>query len=145
MTPILRPDALRRLAWLKSGAIRCRADFPAEQPFFRAGVDYPVKPQLVRVTWKEPKTTSMGQIERVEFTGIEYAFLLHDEQKIERWFCENRLGRRVSVEPLSAKDYSLQDLVTHFEIPEVPDLAITRKADYEAARERLLCLTTMTR
>ena len=51
MTPILQPDALRRLAWLKSGPLRCAKDFPDGQPFFLAGREYQVQPNAFHSEW----------------------------------------------------------------------------------------------
>jgi hypothetical protein len=137
MTPILPPDPLRRLAWLKRGPIKCTADFPN----FRAGVDYYVRPQLVSVRWKEEKTTSVGEIQMVEFRGLEYAFAIRGEDGLEAWFCENRLGRHVEIKQITEKDHSFKELVEHFEIPPVLSLSEKQTAEYEAAKERIRCLT----
>ena len=141
MTPILQPDAIRRLAWIKAGPIKCVKDFPVEQPFFLAGREYHVEPKSLKVQWKDNRKTSLGNVENIRFTGIESAFIIKNEQQVDCWFTEKRLGREVAMTPIAPNEYSFQELIEHFEIPAVDDLSTTRKAEYEAARERIKCLT----
>ena len=65
------------------------------------------------------------------------ALFIKDDQGIERLFMEERLRGeevRLSIQAEDAPspiEYNLQQLVEHFEIPEVPDVALTRPDGYQ--------------
>lgn len=143
MTPIRPLTPLQRLAWIEDTRLACTQSLthPDGTLMFQAGESYPVLAHLTKVIWREEKTVADGSKGLIECSGFESAFRVTDRGGTDRWFVEHRLGRQTEITPLSDHDFNIQELLEHFEIPDVPDLAVERKAEYEAAKERILCLT----
>lgn len=142
--PLRPPRGLQRLAWLTDCEIKCRKIFfhPSDPVMFIPGESYPLKAQIVRVNWDERKPRSTGNPEHTELTGFESAFVVKDHSNVERWFLEARLGRNVQLRNVTDLDFTLQDLIEHFEVPDVPTIAEQKPEEYLNARTRLLFLTT---
>jgi len=135
---------------------------------FQAGTAYPVRTQTVVVTRKAEKWTPAGTKEDVLYTGQELAIFLEAEAGGREYcFMEGRLATNAAVtlgqftkagwtpdpdqDPdqdgnadvdaipaIAAIDFTLEQLVAHFKIPEVPDIATLRPADYQANLARIL-------
>lgn len=138
MTPIRPPNPLQSLAWLKTGPLKCVKDLCARDGtlIFRAGEQYACRVTGRRVWWEELKQTSSGTVETVEKEGFESAFKVTDCRGMERWFEEWRLGLKTEGE-----SFTIQQMVEHFDIPEVKTLADERPDEYKAAIEKIKCLT----
>jgi len=143
MTPIRTPSRLQRLAWIEPEQLECIKDayHPDGTLMFRRGETYLVEPHLTTVRWREDKPTATGETMSAEFSGQETAFRIFDVGGHERWFVEQRLGRRVVLTPISDHDFTFQELLEHFEPPAVNSIAESRPQEYREAIERIKCLT----
>jgi hypothetical protein len=145
MTPIRPPSPLQALAYLTKGQIICRKDFAPDGPLlFRAGQSYRMVVMYVRSSWYEMRQTATGSTQRVDYAGYETGFKIADDSGTDRWFRELRLGRHVTMKPITAHDFTLHELIEHFEIPKVESLSEARTSEYQQAIEKLKCLTKQT-
>jgi len=110
---------------------------------FRAGTRYAIRTETIRVKRSGTKMNLTGERDEVEWEGSELALFIRDGEGIERLFMEERLrGKDVtlSIQDQGAPspiEYNLQDLIQHFEIPEVPDVALVHPAAYQKNLEAL--------
>lgn len=150
------PD-IQRLGYLdEQNAIPCRLDLGP----FKAGQSYPLSSRTVTVTRKQQKPNAFtGEPEMIESTGQQLAFYIGDgiHDTWEWCFLDGALASDQNTEIPNAKkrnyqhpapnekvavDYNLQDLVRHFVIPDVPDVATVNPVAYQAALALLTQLET---
>jgi len=107
------------------------------KPNFLAGHRYSIRTQTLRVKRTGRKMNLTGELDDVQWEGSELAIYIQDEDGIEQLFMEERLRApnvRLSIQDEGAPSpiqYNLQQLVEHFEIPEVPDVASQDPAGYQ--------------
>lgn len=167
--PIVPLPEIQRLGYIdENDTLHCKLDLHSShgshksQPIFQAGTHYPLRTQTITVTRKSSKWNAAGSKEDVEYTGQELAIFLKAAGR-EYCFMEGRLAQDDSVTlsafdkdgwtapadsgaDLLAKDaidHDLQTLVRHFVIPDVPDIAALRPADYQSNLARLTELETL--
>ena len=110
---------------------------------FLAGTRYTIRTETIRVKRSGTKMNLTGERDEVEWEGSELALFIRDCEGIERLFMEERLrGKDVtlSIQDQGAPspiEYNLQDLIKHFNIPEVPDVALVHPAAYQKNLEAL--------
>lgn len=137
------------------------APLPSRAPhLFSAGQAYPIATRTVTVRRKAERIGLNGEPEDIEYTGAELCILITDDNARQWSFMEQRLRTdkvrilglsrdgREPVGPQAGKgknrppesegmdareciDFSLQELVAHFKIPSVPDVAAVDPAGYE--------------
>ena len=117
---------------------------PGEGPLFRAGIRYPLATRSVRFTRTMLKPNLHGEEEELELSGQELAIIVSSHpadpanptDPTEFTFMDASLrAPNVKVgndDGTEAVDFTLQDLVEHFEIPEVRDVAATDPVRYNA-------------
>jgi hypothetical protein len=146
--PLAPLPKIQRLGYLdEQDEILCVKDLTNEKwpwacpPFatvFHAGQVYPISTQSVRFTRTQTKPNLRGEEEELELSGQELAIYVksnlsadHQGRRAEEGSCfmdsalraDNvMVGQQSGAEVIH---FSLQDLVEHFEIPEVPDIATT--------------------
>ena len=134
---------------------------------FRLGRKYPLRSQTITVTRKTQKPNLVGTLEDFEYTGQELAMFLDQKEwsdgaleqcgaatsntpSREYSFLDAKLradketrvpearrhGRGVAL-PDAPIDFSLQELVEHFTIPAVPDVATVNPEGYATNLRRL--------
>lgn len=127
-----------------------------EMPLFRAGQTYPLRTLTVKVTRPGTRMSLSGDQEDLEYNGSELAILISDDHLREWCFMEGRLKvdgtlveglirahrddeqqHQTTLPATHLLDYSLQDLVDTFIIPEVPDVAAVFPQDYQRNLELL--------
>ena len=110
---------------------------------FKAGVRYTIRTETIRIRRWGTKLNLTGERDEVEWEGSELALFIKDGDGIERLFMEERLKGhdvRLSIQnegDPSPIEFNLQQLIDHFEIPEVPDVSQTRPEEYRKMLERL--------
>ncbi len=134
-----------------SGSGGATPDSRLQTSDFRAGQRYRLRSTTVLVKRQGVKVNLQGDQEAVELDGQELAFFLTDGHGRELVFMEARLrepGVTVSIikpgvrevlrrmtdadlEPCPI-DYTVQELVEHFDIPEVPDVSLVFPEQYQA-------------
>jgi len=121
---------------------------------FVAGQRYFLRSTTVATRRSGTKVNNLGLLDDVEWNGQELAFFITDQSGTERCFMEGRLreenvkinlirpgskGRKDrDLEDECAIDFTLQQLVEHFVIPEVPDVATRLPEQYAAHRQTML-------
>ncbi|MGN6556355.1 MAG: hypothetical protein ACTHLW_21800 [Verrucomicrobiota bacterium] len=108
---------------------------------FTAGRRYPLRSQTVQVTRAGTKINNSGMPDDVEYSGQELAFYIRDNAGVERIFMDaqfreenirvNLLNDRKEDGDKVKIDFTLQYLVEHFHIPEVPDVATLHPDAYQ--------------
>jgi hypothetical protein len=151
--PLYPLPKILRLGYLdEEDRIRCVADLKSQISDFKSGGSYPLRTQTIEVKRKEHRPNLMGEDEELVFTGHELAFYVTDGDGGEHCFLDERaLQKGVELSPLwtgrgngdgdagnpqSDRVHTLQELVGHFEIPDVPDVSKTnpeRHARYQVA------------
>jgi hypothetical protein len=148
--PLYPLPEIQRLGYLdEQDAIECVQDLGEH---FRAGQSYPLRTQTVPVTRLVVKPNAFtGEDEKLEFTGQELALFLRagtDDEEEEYCFMDAKLKdepntkvgdcvlqksrSRYAPKPDEQKiDFTLQDLCSHFRIPDVPDVATVNPKGYE--------------
>ncbi len=124
---------------------------------FLPGRRYSIRSATVATRRLGTKINNIGLPDEVEWNGQELAFFITDQSGVERCFMEGRL-REANVTINLSKgrsrrhnerdgrtdsqviDFTLQELVTHFDIPEVPDVASCFPEQYAAHRQTLLTI-----
>ena len=121
-------------------------------PLFSAGCAYPIRTTTVMVKRAGKKMNLHGNYDDVQWDGQELAIFIKDNLGTEHVFMEQRLMqpavkvsiiapaqrqayRRLGMDEVTEAvtiEYTLQDLVTHFEIPAVPDVAQRYPDRYQA-------------
>jgi hypothetical protein len=162
--PLYPLPEIQRLGYLdEQDSIRCTADLDG---VFTAGQTYPLRTQTVPVTRRVKKPNGFtGEDEDLEFTGQELALYLKTglaDDAPEMCFMDAKLKNdpltrvgtaeqqkvsrfaRYTPKPENQTiNYTLQDLVTHFEIPEVPDVATVNPDGYKNYLNHLDQLETL--
>ena len=139
--PLYPLNAIQRLGYLdENDTILCVQDLA---PHFKAGERYPMETETMAVNREGRKLNLIGEWEDVEWNSSELAFWIVADTG-RRLFMDDTLREkhcRISIqgptEP-SPIDHTLQDLVEHFEIPEVPDVSLR---DPEGFQQQLARLT----
>lgn len=135
--PLYPLPKIQRLGYLdEEDTIRCVKNFslpPSAFSPFVAGAAYPLKSETVTVTWRENKPNLCGEDEEMELTGQELVLSVQDEHEQWHAFADARhLGSLTAADAVKATAiHPLQMLVDHFEIPDVPDVATVRPAEYQ--------------
>jgi hypothetical protein len=157
-SPLYPLPAIQRLGYLdEQDEIKCLKSLKLANGnlTFTAGQTYPMRSATVAVNRQGTKLNVHGVTEEVEWDGQELAFFIRDNDGLERCFMEERLrapGVKVNVLRHGATrkkrdndiaadecpiDYTLQQLVAAFEIPDVPDVAERNPAAYQRHLETL--------
>jgi predicted RNA methylase len=144
--PLAPLPKIQRLGYLdESDDILCIADLTNEKrpgasaPYatvFHAGQRYALSTQSVRFTRAQLKTNIRGELEELQLSGQELAIFVksslsadHEGNAVEKGSCFMDASLRednVQIDHGPGAEFvhfTLQDLVKHFEIPEVPDIA----------------------
>ena len=144
----LRPlNDIQRLGYLdEQDEIKCQRDLIGAGGTFIAGNRYRIRTLTISVSRSGTKMNNSGELDDVEWTGSELCIYLKDEHGVERTFMEARLRNEdvtlslpdnggpdaVSDEEGQVKiDNTLQQLIEHFIIPEVPDVATLNPEIYQ--------------
>ncbi|HEX3800223.1 MAG TPA: hypothetical protein VH413_16125 [Verrucomicrobiae bacterium] len=119
---------------------------------FLADRQYKLRSATIQVQRSGTKTNLIGLLDDVQWNGQELAFFITDEHGVERVFMEGRLRDATvklslanqSDKPLRGDelatsgepsdcpiDFTLQELVSHFLIPDVPDVARVNPEAYQ--------------
>jgi len=133
-SPLYPLTKIQRLGYLDDNDdILCLSDLDAS---FSAGRRYTIRTETISVARTGTKMNLTGGVDAVSWEGSELALFIKDDEGIERLFMEERLRApnvRLSIQAENAPspiEYNLQQLVEHFEIPEVPDVAVKNPAGY---------------
>ena len=126
---------------------------------FVPGRHYPIRSTTVATQRAGTKMNNLGLPDEVEWNGQELAFFITDGHGVERCFMEGRLrdenvklnlirpgakGRKErDLGDECAIDFTLQELIEHFVIPEVPDVATRLPQQYEAHRQTMHEITRL--
>jgi hypothetical protein len=152
--PLYPLSPVQRLGFLDEvDEIACTQDFfapGAASPCFRADHTYPLRSTTVAAHRSGEKLNLSGEVDQVEWDGQELAFFITDEDGVERVFMDARLlaanvklsllcpgekpGRKTSRRnppPPCKIDFTLHNLVSYFNIPDVPDVARMNPKGYE--------------
>ena len=133
--PLYPLPALQRLGYLdEEDFIECRVDLPG----FDAGQRYAVSTQSVTVKRSGSRPNLQGDPEEIEFSGNELAILLTNKDGIQRCFMEARLrAPSITISPPGKVEFTLQDLVEHFVIPDVADISQVNREAFTANMEAI--------
>jgi hypothetical protein len=103
---------------------------------FRAGQRYPLSTRSVRFTRTQFKPNLQSKEEEIELSGQELAIEIGGKVLMDAAL---RADNVMIGEDEGAKviQFTLQELADHFDIPEVPDIATTDPARYNAFIEQL--------
>ena len=137
--PLRALNPIQRLGYLdEQDEIACCRDL---LPHFVAGRRYPIRTLTISVLRQGTKMNLSGLLDEVEWTGSELCIYLKDGTGAERTFMEARLRGddvHLCLDPQDDReentvkiDYTLQQLVEHFLIPEVPDVATVHPELYQ--------------
>jgi hypothetical protein len=105
---------------------------------FRAGVRYPLATRSIRFTRTQIKPNLRGEDEKLELSGQELAILIKPKPGEENEFCFMDGALRATNVKIgddagaNVIHFTLQDLVDHFDIPEVSDIATTDPDRYNS-------------
>jgi hypothetical protein len=127
-------------------------------PVFRAGVRYPLATRSIRFTRTQLKPNLRGEDEEIELSGQELAIFITPDDKGRLaapkfpseggCFMDGALrADHVKIgeeEGAQVIHFTLQDLVEHFDIPEVPDVATIDPARYNVFVSQLHQLEQIT-
>jgi len=146
--PLVPLPKIQRLGYLdENDDILCVEDLSP----FKAGVRYPLATRSIRFTRTQFKPNLRGEDEELELSGQELAILIKPdggEDAKEYCFMDAALrAANVKIGDDAGADvihFTLQDLVDHFDIPEVPDIATTDPARYNAFIAQLHQLEQLT-
>ncbi len=154
-SPLVPLPEIQRLGWLdEQDDILCQKDLfmtdDLTAPVFRAGLRYRLNSLTVPVQRTEWRPNLAGVEEELELTGQELSLIISvpsasrcgsANSSRDFVFMEERLKKSnvmVADKPGDQYiDFTLQQLIDHFEIPEVPDLATLRRAEHDQRRAAL--------
>jgi hypothetical protein len=153
--PLVPLPKIQRLGYLDElDDVLCVKDLAGPDsvgPIFQAGRRYPLATKSMRFTRLQKKPNLQGEDEELELSGQELAILIQPdsgEDAREYCFMDGALRAptvRIGENPgADVVDFTLQELVDHFEIPEVPDIATVDPARYNAFIEQLHRLEQLT-
>jgi hypothetical protein len=156
--PLYPLPEIQRLGYLdEEDTIHCKADLTAAggRLVFEKGQSYPLRTQSVPITRSVVRPNSLtGEDEDLEYSGQELAFFIK-RGDTEYCFMEGRLkndrhteipnckqvkgnqGSKDGGPPPGPVDFTLEELCSHFTIPEVPDVATVNPELYRDALGRL--------
>jgi hypothetical protein len=145
--PLYPLPEIQRLGYLdEEDSIECKADLldKHKRLVFKAGNRYPLRTQTVPITRTVVRPNSFtGEDEDLEYSGQELAFFFEDMHGNEQCFMDARLRDDPDIEVPNCKaikdnrnrgdavDFTLQELVAHFVIPDVPDVATVNPQGYQ--------------
>jgi hypothetical protein len=153
--PLYPLPKIQRLGYLdeQDDILCCKSFGNSAGANFVAGRRYFLRSTTVATKRSGTKVNNLGLLDDVEWNGQELAFFITDQTGIERCFMEGRLreekvqinlirpgskGRKErDLEDECAIDFTLQQLVEHFVIPEVPDVATRLPEQYAAHRQTM--------
>jgi len=150
-SPLYPLSPIQRLGYLdECDTVLCTKDLCAEggQRLFKADHSYALRSTTIAVNRSGTKLNLQGDADDVEWDGQELAFYISDEFTTERVFMDARLRAenvRLSILRPGEKpgrqdernletcaiDFTLQDLVDNFVIPDVPDVARVNPGGYQ--------------
>jgi hypothetical protein len=141
-SPLTALSPVQRLGYLdENDDIICEKDLWKDKGVaFVAGVRYKIRTETLQVKRSGEKMNLQGELDQVEWEGSELAIYITDGSDVERLFMEGRLrddkqvklsGQNADETASDKIDFTLQDLVGHFKIPEVPDVAAVRPEEYQ--------------
>ena len=133
-SPLYPLSQIQRLGYLDDNDdVLCLKDLPG----FAAGQRYTIRTETISVQRSGKKMNLTGELDEVQWEGSELALFIRDGDGIERLFMEERLRAddvRLSIQDENSPspiEFNLQQLVEHFEIPEVPDVAAIHPERYQ--------------
>ena len=154
--PLYPLSPIQRLGFLdEADEIVCVKDLldddggdDVRSPRFKADRHYALRSTTVAVKRSGQKRNLAGELDDVEWDGCELAFFIKDETGVERIFMEGRLrdeSVRLSLLKAGEKpgrqdehdlevcviDHTLNQLIEHFTIPDVPDVATVNPQGYQ--------------
>ncbi|MEY2411291.1 MAG: Methylase [Verrucomicrobiota bacterium] len=159
--PLYPLPEIQRLGYLdEEDEIVCRTNLlraPRKTPLFGAGTLYKIRTHTVTIRRTGERPNLSGELEKIEYVSQELCILITDKSGREWSFMENRLRddniwikdltRASREEPDSSKqdgvpaidciDFTLQELIQHFIIPNVPDVAAVNPEAYRRNLEIL--------
>jgi predicted RNA methylase len=104
---------------------------------FLSGARYAIRTETIRVKRAGTKLNLTGERDEVEWEGSQLALFIRDTAGIERLFMEEQWRDKevtLSIQDKGAPspiEYNLQQLIEHFEIPEVPDVSTVHPQAFE--------------
>jgi predicted RNA methylase len=134
--PLYPLNKIQRLGYVdENDTLLCVKDLGT---VFKAGVSYELKAETVRTTRAGTKMNLEGSLDEVQYDGSELAIWLITPDGEQKLFMDARLmdsSVKLSIqkegEP-SPINFTLHQLVEHFQIPEVPDVATINPEGYQA-------------
>ncbi|HEV2327623.1 MAG TPA: hypothetical protein VGY56_02415 [Verrucomicrobiae bacterium] len=148
--PLYPLSKIQRLGYLdEQDEIQCVKNLSKSGfTHFEAGKSYALRSTTVAVKRHGEKVNLEGEMDAVEWDGQELAFFITDCYGVEQCFMEARLrDKDTEVNLLPANhtgkwgkkdlgdrcpiNFTLQELVTHFHIPDVPDVATLDPQRYQ--------------
>lgn len=145
--PIISLPRTQRLGFLDEfDSIRCTANLNVSLPdgsshtAYCAGRSYRLGSSTTKVVRRSTRTNSAGEAEPVELVGSELVIRIRDDAGHNRPFLDPRvLHPSVTLPEVEDRPdaMSLEVLLGHFEIPDVPDIATTQPEEAQAAAARL--------
>jgi len=137
--PLYPLPKIQRIAYLDDeDTVKCDKDLGTA---FKAGKAYPLETRTYKVNRTAEKLNLQGEREVVELGGSELFFFITGEDGKQYVFAEAYLrgNEKITIERLWEQiDYTLGDLVEHFEIPEVPDVATLQPEAYARNKDLLM-------
>ena len=139
-SPLYPLKPIQRLGYLdENDDILCLKDLGHR---YLAGRRYKLRTETVSLKRAGEKMNLQGELDAVEWSGSELAIFIAGESgpdavSDEYLFMDEWLRSRDVVLSIQKEGepspiaHTLQQLVDHFEIPEVPDISVTRPAEYE--------------
>jgi hypothetical protein len=125
--PLVPLPKIQRLGYLdEQDSILCILDLETPGKCFRAGARYPLATRSMRFTRTQFKPNLHGEEEELELSGQELAIIVGDENTAATFMDGALRNENVRVGDAAGADlidFTLQQLVDHFEIPDVPDIA----------------------
>jgi hypothetical protein len=165
--PLYPLPEIQRLGYLdEEDDIVCRKKLAGSNDArYLAGKRYVLHSTTVSIRRLGARMNNIGLLDDVEWNGQELAFFITDEAGVERCFMEGRnrdanvtvnlikpgarhrghRRRERDLEPQAQViDFTLQELVEHFVIPEVPDVAALHPEQFQAHRQSMLDIARLT-
>jgi SNF2 family DNA or RNA helicase len=141
-SPLVPLPATQRMAWLDEVTeIKCTKSMGK----FRAGMIYGIRSGSVLVERMTHKPNMAGEMEDILLNGSEMLLSIEgDDGKYHTFIDGRHLKPGVAITKQGAiadpvkPEFTLQQLVDHFEIPDVPDVAITKGDEYSRHRQEML-------
>ena len=140
--PLTTLNPIQRLGYLdEQDEILCHTSLA---PAFQAGLRYPIRTLTISVRRDGTKMNLTGTLDKVEWAGSELAIYVGDHLFMEARNRDASVTLSLKSDPDNAPsgqdapsrkditiDFTLHELVSHFTIPEVPDVATKNPALYQ--------------